>query len=239
MKRIRAFGCSLTAQHHWKYMFCDVIDYNGNIRVSCNDEIELQSYAIGSGSNDMQLVQYMNEVYHGNILSDDIIVWQITNPYRRLVHINNISGPLNRDSNGRLGYNDGCIDVDSIFRPSQRIQGKELFTMRSHHLMPRATIIEVDIELYALLSQLNGVKRDNNKLLVLFGWDDIFESHEEKQNVIRFLKDRDIDYLEESILEWSVENKHNTMETYHPEQKGYKAYTHEVLVPKLKDLGWI
>ena len=241
-KRIKAFGCSLTAQHHWQYMFNDDIDYTGDFRVAGNDAIELESYAIGSGSNDMQFVQYINEVYHGNILSDDIIVWQITSPHRRLVHIDNIPGTHMSDSNGRLDHDNGYIDVPSIFKPEHIIQGKDLSTAQHHNLMPPATIIEAGIELYTLLLQLNGVKRDNNKLLVLFGWDDIFESPYEKQNVMQFLQDRGIDYLEESILEWSVENNYNTMKTFHPEQAAYIAYTREVLVPKLKSLesiGWL
>jgi hypothetical protein len=249
MRRIRAFGCSLTAGHHWRYMFTD--DRPERDRTHINDEIELQSYAIPGGSNDMQLIQYANEVHYNNIVKDDIIIWQLTNPRRRIVSVNNLykSSLILKDA-GHLSRDEGYLDVEHVFNPEQRVMGCEL-TVKSHlRQMPSSNIIESGIDIYQVLWQLNGIKRENTKLLVLFGWDGIFESIDlprsaagttsiEKQNVMKFLKNKDIDYIEDSICEWSIINGYDINDTNHPTDEGYRGFTRKKLMPKLKKLKWL
>jgi len=227
MKKIHAFGCSLTAGHHWRYMFTDdrPDTMSSRDRIHVNDEVELQSYAVTSGSNDMQLIQYANEVHYNHIVKDDIIIWQITNPERRIVSTRNIYDTINlpTDSDGRLSRDDGYLDVDHVFNPEIRIEGCEL-SVKSH---------------LRQLWQLNGIKRENTKLLVLFGWNGIFESDIEKQNVMKFLKNKDIDYIEDSMCEWSIINGHDINDTNHPTDEGYLGFTRKKLMPKLQELGWI
>jgi hypothetical protein len=93
--------------------------------------------------------------------------------------------------------------------------------------------------LYSLLWHLNGVKRENKKLLVLFGWDDVFHLPFAKKQALKFFKDKDIDFISPSILDWTVNQGYEPGSTNHPSLDGYYAFTNEVLVPKLKDLGWI
>jgi len=243
MRRIRAFGCSLTAGHHWAYMFTDIVTEvlaNKVSRVHVNDEIELQSYAISGGSNDMQLIQYANEVHYNNIVKDDIIIWQLTNPARRIVSVNNLyeSSLILKDA-GRLSRDAGYLDVENIFNPEQRVMGCELTVKSRHRQMPSSNIVDADASLYTMLLQLNGVKRENTKLLVVFGWDGMFNSNIEKQNVIKFLKNKDIDYIEDSMCDWSITHEHGVNDTHHPTYEGYHAFTRVKLMPKLQELGWL
>ena len=226
MKRIKAFGCSLTAQHHWKYI---------------NSLVDLESYAICGGSNDMQLIQYVNEVHYNHILKDDIIVWQITNPQRKIVDIRNLPSTITAttDEHGHLSHEHGYLDVENIFDTTKRIEGLEYNVGAPTRRLPASSLIFTDVGLYSILAQLNGVKRDNNKLLVLFGWDGVFTSTDEKRLVMEFLKTKQIDFIEDSIYDWSLSQGHETTSTNHPCEDGYKAYAHDVLVPKLKDLDWI
>ena len=107
---------------------------------------------------------------------------------------------------------------------------------------------------YNTLWQLNGIKRNNDKLLVMFGWDSCFErginqdervninETTEKNEIIKFLKEHDIDYIEESILGWSTRHKFfkkGINDDIHPPQEGYKSFTEECLLPKLKKLKWL
>ena len=145
MKKIHAFGCSLTAGHHWRYMFTDdrPDTMSSRDRTHVNDEIELQSYAVTGGSNDMQLIQYANEVHYNHIVKDDIIIWQITNPERRIVSVNNLykSSLILKDA-GHLSRDEGYLDVEHVFNPEQRAMGCEL-TVKSHlRQMPSSNIIE-------------------------------------------------------------------------------------------------
>ncbi len=108
--RIHAFGCSLTAQHNWfglhsnatldfspyKAQSKGVIGFVDEVTGKhiekiktgrepwhwTDKELDVTSYAISGGAQNMQLVQYGNGVADGSIDKDDIIIWQITNQGR-------------------------------------------------------------------------------------------------------------------------------------------------------------
>ncbi len=257
MKRIRAFGCSLTQQHHWKYLD--------------TEEIDLKSYAIGSQGNDVQFAQYMNAVHDGDILKDDIIIWQLTDEYRRMVNMPPNIDKLRRDAEGantlaEKEYWLRCsIDMKNIFYPDKRIQGVERRQYSPIRDKPHKNeekerllaeyqwrkINQTGLPIYEMLLQLNGVKRNNDKLLVMFGWNDMFDEHykfisqtdmaieEVPENVIKYLKKQGIDYIEESIYNWVLGQGYKLDSTNHPLQDGYQAYTNNVLSPKLKQLKWL
>ncbi|SVD45263.1 uncharacterized protein METZ01_LOCUS398117 [marine metagenome] len=239
MKRIRAFGCSLTQQHHWKYL--DI------------EEIDLKSYAIGSQGNDVQFAQYMNAVHDGDILKDDIIIWQLTNEYRRMVNKPNIDKLLIAEGANTVDEKGYWLDMKNMFCPNKRIQG----VVRGHYSLTRDKphknereerllaeyqwnkINQTGLPIYEMLLQLNGVKRDNDKLLVMFGWNDMFAWDGLNENVFKYLKKQGIDYIEESIYNWVLDQGYKIDNTNHPPQNGYQAYTNNVLSPKLKQLKWL
>ena len=254
MKRIRAFGCSLTQQHHWKYL-----------RIK---EIDLKSYAIGSQGNDVQFAQYMNAVHDGDILKDDVIIWQLTNPYRRMVNMPNtdklpIHEGANVDNSGWASTVAGkgyWLDMKNIFCSDnpyyhqRRIQG----VVRNHHSLnpgespdkPGALSKaeynwyqenDTGLPVYEMLLQLNGVKRDNDKLLVIFGWKEMmgWDKNNSNENVIKYLKKQGIDYIEEPINDWVQDQGYKLDDFHHPNQKGYQAYTNNVLSQKLRQLKWL
>jgi hypothetical protein len=255
MKRIRSFGCSITGHHHWRFLSGD-----RNIELAhCDGDefvvngFDVKSYAILGGSNDMQHIQYANEVYHDNILKDDIIIWQITNPTRKMISNDSLSFDKSKWSWWRRNAskdNDailegGFLDVENIFDLDHRIKGFDVTVGGSRELVSKKfkndwlTINETNTSLYSLLWQLNGVKRENKKLLILFGWDDMFSTPFAKNQVIKFLKDKDIDYISSSILDWTIKEGYEPAITSHPQLDGYYAFTNQMLMPKLKELGWI
>ena len=56
---------------------------------------------------------------------------------------------------------------------------------------------------------------------------------------MKFLKNKDIDYIEDSMCEWSIINGHDINDTNHPTDEGYLGFTRKKLMPKLQELGWI
>jgi hypothetical protein len=235
MIRIRAFGCSLTAYHNWQYLVTDHFykgrnkDPNGGRqflkltrgrqaegRVHPNEwthkKINLIDYSMASWCNDVEHLYYANEVYHENILKDDIILWQISSPDRVLVNADDSS------SDNKKFHN--------VFT------GEDINLVLTQELSNTTT--------YNTLWQLNGIKRNNDKLLVIFGWDSCF-INSEKNEIMKFLKEHDIDYIEESILGWTHRHKFIKKDTrdMHPPQEGYKSFTEDCLLPKLKKLKWL
>jgi hypothetical protein len=235
MNRIRTFGCSITSYHNWQYLV-KKHPYGGRTADPSvprsqqkkddevlmpaewiHDGIHLTDYSKTGWGNDIQHIQYANEVYYKNISKDDIIIWQLTSPYRTAI---NHEGPLNT----------GEIQFQNVFN------GKEMYVDNSMDLPDKF----LNTSMYNTLWQLNGVKRYNDKLLVLFGWDSCFVN-EEKKEIIKFLKENDIDYIEESIQGWSTRHKFfkKDKDDFHPPQQGYKSFTEDCLLPKLKKLKWL
>jgi hypothetical protein len=235
--RIRAFGCSLTREHHWKYLAKNnsdhtTFDHQPETRrvIWGKDDIHLTDYSLSGWGNDVQHIQYANEVYHENISKDDIILWQISSPDRVSVATEDSSTDNTKFLHGRGTFH-------NVFT------GEDINLVLTQELSNTTT--------YNTLWQLNGIKRNNDKLLVIFGWDYCFlrrfnqdgtvNGTSEKNEIMKFLKEHDIDYIEESILGWST--RHNflkqDLEDIHPLQEGYKSFTEECLLPKLKELKWI
>ncbi len=239
--RIQAFGCSLTHQHNWRYLVKNndptTFDYQKETHYMPSgngihshihwkkDDIHLTDYSMSGWGNDIQHIRYANEVYYNNISKDDIILWQISSPDRVAVITEDSSLYINKFHN--------------VFT------GEDINLAQSKELSNTTT--------YNTLWQLNGIKRNNDKLLVMFGWDYCFlrrfnqdetinvNEISEKNEIMKFLKEHDIDYIEESILGWSTRHKFlkpNRTEI-HPPQEGYKAFTEECLLPKLKKLKWL
>ena len=100
---------------------------------------------------------------------------------------------------------------------------------------------DTGLPVYEMLLQLNGVKRDNDKLLVIFGWKEAmgWNKKNSNENVIKYLKKQGIDYIEEPITDWVQDQGYKLDDTYHPTQKGYQAYTNNVLSQKLRQLKWL
>lgn len=220
MNKIHAFGCSLTAQHSWVYLVEPEVtipdeDWYGITEWS-QGEFSVRCYAINNGSNDMQVISYGNEVHKNNIDTDDIVIWQLTGPGRHGVRKNGPDPGDCRDS--------GVLVDDNIY------------TGNGIRLINNPKIDTDNTNIYSILWCLNGVKRRNTKTLVMFGWDSCFP---QKDIVVQFLKENDIDYIEESIVEYSRRKGHPTKSSNHPVRNGYKDFTQNKLLPKLQQLGWI
>lgn len=220
MNKIHAFGCSLTAQHHWAYLvepevFIPDDDWYG-ITEWTQGEFSVRNYAINNGSNDMQVISYGNEVHKNNIDTDDIVIWQLT-------------GPGRHGTRKKVASSDDCRD-NGILVDENIYTGNGIRMINNPHINTDNT------NLYIILWCLNGVKRRNTKTLVVFGWDDAFHK---KDIVIQFLKENDIDYIEESMYEYSCRQGHPTKLSNHPVREGYKDFTRNKLLPKLKELDWL
>ena len=251
MKKIHAFGCSLTAQHNWKYMNdCE----DGPLKEKTPHEwnyngIDMSSYAICNGSHNMQLIQYANGVHHKTIKQKDIIIWQITDWTRHGVRCENIyareENLTNYDENRRVVgilrdkniYTNTDITMASLGTTRDIIEYNNIIGISKNLKQQVAYSRSNDEAMYEQTWAINGIKRNNNKLIVLFGWDLCFPN-ESKNVIVKFLKENNIDYIRESIFDWAIKAGYSQSITNHPDEKGYRGFTRKKLMPKLQELGW-
>ena len=198
MNKIHAFGCSLTAIHRWRFL---------NTEPKSSSPLDIQSYAISGGAHNMQFVQYGNGIYDGSISEDDIIIWQITDPWRHGIGVQENSHSDFKWSNSTLviqkkpfmkdkvwqiqreGHDEVWRDEDDNYIGNLKI--RNIYTNREMEMYTNRLLEEfyegsglneyINIagqctadnqdNIYSLLLSISGIKRTNNKLLVVFGWD--------------------------------------------------------------------
>jgi len=263
--RIRAFGCSLTAQHHWTYLSHDIKPghvwrRNGAIEnfdpcVWDSNNIEMKSWAIPGSGVHSAIAKYTCALLDGEIKSNDIVIFQVTNPGRLTIPINNVNKDLWGDDISK-GYKKrelkklpGSVtniknkfngDITSFgFDPScnewiksgMKREPKEIYTLlgEGRWINPWT--------MYSLVAVLHGIKLSNAKLLVVFGWDTAFMNS--KERLCDAFKQLGIEYIEDSILEYAESRGDKFEESHHPSIKGYEMFTKEKLKPKLEQLGWL
>ena len=141
-KRIRAFGCSHTAQHQWLWLCANIpadkfttkqfwaelkneyrlgkhlgisIDNDYNPCSWSSENIDMQSWAMSGSGFDAQVSMWNTLLLNDDIDKDDIIIFQLTSPHRFTI-------PINGDSTNYYGarlrdsYNKGTLEKHGCFQ---------------------------------------------------------------------------------------------------------------------------
>ena len=281
-KRIKAFGCSHTAQHHWLWLEQDkkrpggwsqlqnehalVQSFNDiemvNEHTPCrwkSENIDMESWAISGSGIDSQIALWSMLRLNDNIRPSDTVIFQLTSPGRLTIPVNNMSvdyyGPHVKkyyDTNkleepGCFQHikNDYFQEIDIFaFDPSCTTvhNVNELpISKQVYGMTGRGTKID-PWRVHMLMTSLLAIKSFNKKLLILIGYKrnwKLANDHLLYDNLLKAFDKFSIDYVEEAIVDYSVDNGYGIEPDGHATQKGYKHYTNEVLRKKLEKLGWL
>jgi len=141
-KRIRAFGCSHTAQHQWLWLCANVpvdkfttkqfwselkneyrlgkylgvnVDNFYNPCTWSSKNIDMQSWAMSGSGFDAQVSMWNNLLLNDDIDKDDIIIFQLTSPHRFTIPINGDS--INYYGTGlKKSYDKNTLDKHGCFQ---------------------------------------------------------------------------------------------------------------------------
>jgi hypothetical protein len=242
---IHAFGCSITHQHQWRYLqHLDESKAHRDLTSAGirNLHLNITSHAVSGGAHNMQFVRYGNGIYDGSISGDDVVVWQMTDPMRHGINVRE-DHRLKKKPN--IKPYAGNLTIKNIYTNKEM----GLYTNHLLHQFYEGDGLNEAIKItsyrdenqdtiYSLLLAISGIKRTNNKLLVVFGWDACVPTPCKDMMIDFFIKN-DIDYIITSIFDWTIEQGYEQSWSYHPGMDGYRAFTNEILEPRLKQLGWI
>lgn len=226
--RLITLGDSATAGcHNWPTHLSE--------KLNC----ELVNLAKPASQNLLQ-VQLMQEwLLDNELLSNDIIIWQIGFSADPVVHISfehwdqveraeRLTQKTFRISHYHVKEN----KIDNEKRISlmhiSPIIGK--FNKRK---LPNdeAEVLQTLLFMFVILKKLCP------RLLIMRGRDDFVKEHY-WDNMKKILKEKNIDYIDKSIVDWCVENNLD-IEYHHPTTTSIDIYTTNVLYPKLFSLGWL
>ena len=208
-----------------KHAYCQVV--NGVFDVELNQIDDTEIHALAEQIDRAVLKNYFGKVWQAE-----------TKKFKYSIKLLKRKDSVSKHNAGRLV-------TENIYT------GKEMDMVTSHlfeywfegdniinYISVANDMAELEDNIYSLLWSLNGIKRMNTKLLVVFGWDNGLPDGC-KDKMINFFGLNSIATIEPSILDWTLEQGYEQSSSYHPNKEGYKAFTEEVLEPKLKSLGWI
>ena len=268
MKRIHAFGDSSTSQHSWYGLSKSASDDHNSLPIdnTMNDvgtmkepreairwhdeEYDVTNHSFTGSAHNMQIVDYGNGVHDNSIKQDDIILWQMPAPTRYGVQYTtwlNKEDVLPKSLIGSI-RDYGVLQAHNIY--TDKLMNLIAYSLGEGKRTPMAPdyvqqaryAVSPMSSIYEQLWSLNGIKKRNPKILVLFGYESAFDDHainNYRHKIVEFLNENGIDYIEDTILEWAINNGHKQIDELHPDWIGYRAFTKEKLEPKLQQLGWI
>jgi hypothetical protein len=229
-KRLIIFGCSLSASGNLKTWSDRVAEhYQPSIY-----EVELLNFAVPASSNTLQIKRFQEFVVNNNILPTDIIMWQVTGSERGHRRVSNrvekdFPGELKKLLSYKHAYYSGAINY---------FDNKPRIDLLCHHPNCVGSHIDEEEVLQELLYSLKTVKQYTDNVLVIIGWDDAIPA-EYSNKFTNFLKCNNIEYIDESILTFTKRNNLPLLpDGTHPSGAAYLAYADNMIVPKIKNLGW-
>jgi lysophospholipase L1-like esterase len=93
--------------------------------------------------------------------------------------------------------------------------------------------------LQELLFCFKVAKRFTNKLIVFAGWNDALPTEHSKK-FTDFLNDSNIIFINESLLSYTKRNGLPVLpDGTHPDEAAYVSYADNMIVPLIKQLGWL
>lgn len=236
MGKIHVFGCSIMQQHKMKYLKTDK---------------DILIHAVGGGSNLIQILKYNSLYFNNKIKDDDVIIWQISQPGRWLhtlpwdledpMHnhytkeIMTKANKIKKEERDEKYWGDVSL-VNSVIDDSFNI----FLTSRNGKAEIEWNYVETQHnDITDTLVTIDSINKNGIKILVLFGWWEVFTQTKNDYMIFDFLDKRNINYIREPITDYAKENGIKLKDRIHPVEEGYKLFTEDLLQPKLKSLNWI
>lgn len=224
--KLFTFGCSMTDYEGIKEKLSELLG------------VDLINSAQSAGSNQLQVKRFQQLMLENKITSEDIIYWQVTFSHRRYQRLLKHHLPVIEEIQRNSFKHDGVhfMISNNIFDKDIRID----LMSNSPWLENNLDEIEVDYndELQSLLSNIILAKKVTNKIIVVFGWDEVIPS--EYMGVFKdYLTLHKIDFIDESYLSFIIRNNlkfSDYVYPNHPTKDSSIFFAEHVVYPKLKKI---
>jgi hypothetical protein len=221
--KIITLGCSLTHQAGWA-------DY-----IAECTKLPLVNLAQSAGSNQIQQYRFHEYILTEKVDSSDLVIWQITSTHRRHNRIK-----LNNEWKLKLAKE---LYIPETFRnnnPTITKKNKNMFDGNNRIdflcISENADSIKDEEQLIEdLLFHLVTAKKFFPNLLVIFGWERVLPP-QYLQKFKDFLDSFNIEYIEDTIVDWCEAQQLPMAGTKHPTHRSYQAYGEQVIMPKINSM---
>lgn len=216
-------------------------DHSWALSLSSILKCEFINFADPASHNLSQLHKFQKWMLSNDINGDDIIIWQLGFCKEPKLHLGleHLEKVKRADNLSRK-----IFDVDSFYIDKNVLDNKEriglLYINPLFSQYKKRKDFNDDAEVFQeLLFMFLTIKKLGSKLLVLRGKDDYIDETQ-WANMKLFLNKKNINFLEESLVDWCRSNKLSFMiDDYHPTKEAASEYAREIVYPRLINLGWI
>jgi hypothetical protein len=227
--RLITLGDSLSSgDHSWPNLLSQ--------ELNCN----LVNFALPASQNLLQIQLMQDWLLYNDLSNDDIIIWQIGWSSHPVVYIGTEHWDkierANRIVKNKMGishYHFKNNIIDNKLRISLLPVSPIL-----HKFTNRKRPNDDAEVLQSLLFMFNIIKKICPKILIIKGNDD-FVKDIHWNNMTSFLERKNIAFLNESIYTWCIENGLSIGPDSHPTTESLRVYKDNVLIPKLRRVGWL
>jgi hypothetical protein len=228
--KLFTLGCSLT--HH----------YGMKEKVASMLNAELINFAESAGSNQLQINKIQNYIINNSVTHNDIILWQITGSCRshnRLFPNNENRALVDKVQKEQFSdlYGHWVRSPANIFDGVSRLD--LLSNSPLLHTMTFTKTCDENQNLETLLANIILLSAKCKNLLVMYGWESIFFTEKNKNIFYEKLLRHNIPVLTESYLDWVIQQNLPLLDDSHPTMESGEIFAEKVIVPKLKELGWL
>ncbi len=240
LMRLIALGDSLTSK-----------DKNWPNPLSEQLNCELINFGITASQNLLQIQIFQDWLLDNDLKADDIVIWQIGMSSDPVIavgpeHTNRVER-LERIMQNKFFMSHYFMRDENKIDNERRINLLHVSPMyrkfnTTSHPNPEADVLQNMLFIFLM------IKKMCPRLLVVLGADWMIKK-EHWENMKKFFGEKNIDFVDESIVSWCIDKKLQFLEDLmesptshprgHPTEESVKIYTDEVLLPKLKSLGWI
>ena len=201
---------------------------------------ELINFAKPAIQNLLQIQILQDWLLENKLFFDDIIIWQIGWSLHETVHVGiehiNKIERFERIIKNKIGISQYHIR-NNLIDDEQRISLLPVSPLQHKFFDRKRKSDEAEI-LQNLLFMFFIIKKMCPKILIVRGTDD-FVKYEYWTNMEKFFKEKNIDYLNESIYNWCIKENLEIGIDNHPTTESLRVYIDKVLYPKIKSLGWL
>ena len=206
-----------------------------SVKLNC----ELINFAKPASQILLQIQLLQDWLIDNEIYNDDIIIWQIGWSYHPVTHISYEELPKVKKADRFI---EKRLSIPHYLLRDNKIDNNKRISLLPispvlHKFSNRKKEIDKAEVLHQFLFMLVILKKICSRILIIHGQNEFLEE-EHWTRLKDHLVAKDIDFVEEGMYNWCVRNNLET-QFFHPTNESYGTYTENVLVPKLKDLGWI
>jgi len=224
-----ALGCSLMDIYGMKEYLAD------------HTNRKLINLSHRASSNALQIKRFHEHILHNKVLTDDIIIWEITSFSRIPLRLQNTESTHAQALGVQTKHKLYGLKKHFVLSNKNLFDGDTRLDFLCHSpMITKNMYYEYDYNdsLQELLSTLILAKKFHNNLLVFFGWKDIMD---QDAMVIfkKYLDSNHIDYLDDCYLDWAINKKLSMYDDTHPSANSSIEYGKTIILPKLNQLGWI